>query len=472
MSKIQHIIDAGYCEDWSAWEGVRELVSNAKDAEDMDRRRVMEIHHAKKAARLVIRTKNVMVDPATLLVLGKSDKRGRGVRGRFGEGFVVGCLALIRAGHAVTFRNHDLSWRCVFERADADHPLAGSELLTFYSRAVTQTPDFEVTIENITEDVWSAMRPLFLFMTPPPAEETVKVSQGSLILSPDRKGMVFARGVFVKRFDNLQCGYDLDDVPLDRDRQMIDEWHLHNKLSELWLHVVDREGLAQKAYELVKDGADETRHFRWRTDDKLVTAMRSRFVAEHGEEAIPVTTMNEARELETLGAKPVVVNDTLKELLAKTGLSAAGAKTALEGRVIARLLPGQLTDVEQAALRLVDALSAHYVVVEFHGPSACRLIDDDKIVAVDRRILAQPPAEVLQSVARVEAKRRGVDETTMLAQRLASALVKAREAREGYEACDECGNDIPEAEPHTVNRYHKDSCSLYPHDDAEAKPDQ
>jgi hypothetical protein len=477
MAKIPLIIDSGYCYGWGAWEGVRELVSNAKDAEELDPRHAMEIRHSKKTSTLTVRTKGVVVDPATLLVLGKSSKRGRDVRGRFGEGFVIGCLALTRAGHPVAFRNADLSWRCLFENADADHPLAGNELLTFYSRGITPTPDFELTIENITDEVWQAMLPLFLFMTPPPPEDVIKVDQGSLILTPERKGMVFARGVFVRRFENLNCAYDLREVQLDRDRQMINEWQLGDTLSDLWASVLSgrkdvqhaQESLARRAYDMVKEGADEARHFRYRTDDRLVGTMKAQFVAEHGEDTVPVTTMDEAKAIEDLGAKPVVVNSTMKELLAKTGLSAEGAKAALEGKVAARLLPSQLSDAERAALGVVDVLAKGYAVVEFRGQAACRLIDDDKLLAVDRRILALPSAEILRKVANVVGKQRSAETSVVLAEVLAKMIAPGR-SREGCEACDECGNDIPDAEPHTVNRYHKDACSLHPYADApEAK---
>lgn len=458
MSKISLTIDAGYCEGWGAWEGIRELISNAKDAEDMDPRHVMETHHSPKTARLTIRTRNVTIDPAALLVLGRSSKRGRDVRGRFGEGFVIGCLALTRAGHAVAFRNHDLSWRCVFEAADSDHPLAGNELLTFYSRSITRTEDFEVTIEGVTQDVWDALRPLFLFMTPPPPKETVKVDQGTLILTPDRKGMVFARGVFVRRFDNLECGYDLNEVRLDRDRQMIDEWTLHDTLSDLWQSVLARDStsndeLARRAYDLVKGGSDETRHFRWRTDDKLVNTMRQQFTAEHGDEAVPVTTMSEARELETLGAKPVVVNDTLKELLAKTGLSAAGAKAEMEGRVTARLLPSQLDDAERAALAVADLVGCAYVVVEFNGKPACRPLDDNRVLGIDRRLLKQPAFDLVMQIAKGEGARTGQGEAGVLARALIGT-------EQGVLA-------IAAAEPSMMNKHHESSRSLYPGQDAE-----
>lgn len=426
MSKIQLTIDTGYCESWGMWEGVRELVSNAKDAEELNPRNAMEIKHSKERSQLVIKTRETIVDPATLLVLGKSGKRGRDVRGRFGEGFAIGCMALTRAGHPVAFRNADTSWKCTFDKVE-EGPLSGQELLTFYSRSITPTPDFAVTIDNVTKEVWDALRPLFLFLTPPPADEVVAVDQGSLILSEDRRGMVYARGVFVRRFERLDCGYDLRDIQLDRDRQMIDEWALGTALSDLWATVLSGrkdvqhagEALARRAYDLAKSNADESRHFRWRTDERLVSHMKAQFVAEHGDDAVPVSTMAEAEEITSLGAKPTMVNATLRELLAKTGLSAENAKASLEGQVQTRLLPAQLTDCERTALRTVSALVKDYVVVDFRGQAACKMVDEDTVLAVDRRVLTLPTADVLRKVASTLAKLRGTDAAGVLANAMA-----------------------------------------------------
>jgi hypothetical protein len=473
MSKIQLTVDTGYCESWGAWEGVRELVSNAKDAEDMDPRNAMEIKHSKEKSQLVIRTRDAIVDPAALLVLGRSSKRGRGVRGLHGEGFAVGCLALTRAGHPVSFRNADTSWRCTFERVE-DGPLAGQELLTFFSRAINRTSDFVVTIDNITKEVWDAMRPLFLFLAPPPAEETVAVDQGTLILSEDRRGMVYVRGVFVRRFETLECAYDLRDIQLDRDRQMINEWTLGTALSDLWVSVLSgrkdvrhaQDALARRAYDLAKGGSDESRHFRWHTDNRLVAHMKAQFEAEHGEGAVPVSTMAEAQEITDLGARPAVVNATLRELLSKTGLSVEAARASLEGQVQARLLPSQLTDDERKAARTVEALARDYVVVEFRGQPACKMIDEGGLLAVDRRVLAQPTAEILRKVAGALSKARGTDATSVLATAMAALVDRDAAEADAPEECDECGATIPDSADGMINAHHAESCSLYPHADA------
>jgi hypothetical protein len=414
MAKIPLTIDPGYCEDWGAWEAIREFVSNAKDAEEEDSDHRMHVQHLPRTARLVIRSEKTVVDPSSLLVLGKTSKRGHDVRGRFGEGFAIGCLALVRAGHDLSFLNGDSKWRCEIEHADDDHPLAGSQLLTFYSRQINPSEDFEITVEGITTEIWEAMRKLFLFLDPPASIDAVETRTGTMLLGDSRRGQVFSRGVFVKHFDDLKCGYNLKDLQLDRDRRMVDEWQLHGQLAELWKDAVGKypETMAKPVYDLAKEeNAPEAIHLRWRTDDRLLKAMKDQFEEEHGVDTVPVSNMTEAKEVQALGAKPAVVNATLKDLLSKAGVSVENSKAKLEGAVVKRLDLSELSEAELAALKYVEVITKTYVVVEFRGAQTwTKPLDDDKTLGVDRRLLDKGMRNIFGAVINGEARRRNIDE--------------------------------------------------------------
>lgn len=426
MAKIPLTIDPEYCIDWGAWEGVRELISNAKDAEDEDEEHAMEVQHLPRTSRLVIRSAKTVVDPSALLVLGKSSKRGHDVRGRFGEGFAIGCLALTRAGHEVTFVNGDSKWRCEIVTAEDDHPLAGSQLLTFWSRTVNPSEDFEITIEGITTEIWDAMKKLFLFLAPPLASTRLNMPSGSLLLGESYKGQVFARGVFVRHFEDLKVGYDLKDVQLDRDRKMVDEWTLHNTLAELWNEAVRMypSETTKPVYEMAKqEGSPEAYHLKWRSDDKLLKAMKDEFQAEHGEDAVPVSNMVEAKEMKALGVKPTIVNNTLKELLSKAGVSAENTKIKLEGEVIRRLDLSELTESELEALRTIESVCENYAVVEFRGEQTwTKPLDDNKTLGVDRRLLEKDFRVILLHATNGEARRCGSEPVNILVNAMQKAL--------------------------------------------------
>lgn len=415
MAKIPLIIDKNYCFDWGVWEGTREFLANAKDADEDGH--AMTVEHFPRTSRLEITSARVHVDPAKLFILGKTDKRDGSARGRFGEGFVTGSLALLRKGCDVSFRNGDLSWTCSFEEPDAGHPLTGNELMTWKSRQLSiREQDFRVTIENIDTAVWDVLKKLFLFITPPSKIETIETSHGTLLLNPAYEGQVFSRGIFVRKFDNLSCGYDMNGLTLDRDRRFVNEWDLHYLLGKLWQDACATHPARASArfYEMVVDGKAEVAQAKYHADEKMLKDVRDRYEKEHGADSVPVGTMAQAKDVEEAGGKPTMVNDVLKELLEKGGLSVETAKKALEGQIEARFTPHDLAGDEQIALARLLGYVPEFIVVSFKGKSACRLIDEDKKVGLDRRLLGEPFNKALKALVNQEAKRRQIEAIDVL----------------------------------------------------------
>jgi len=466
MAKIPLTISKNYCADWGVFQGIREMLQNAKDADEDGH--TMTIEHFPRTSRLEITSAKVYVDPAKLLVLGESDKGAGHKRGQFGEGFVLGCLALMRKGCDISFRNGDHSWSVAFEQPDPGHPLAGSELMTFKSRALAaREQDFRVEIENIPTNVWDVLKKLFLFVTPALSAETLETPHGTLLLNPDYIGQVFSKGIFVRKFENLTCGYDLVGLTLDRDRRFVDEWDLHYKLGMIWKDACSTYPsiASPRVYDMAKAGAVETKQLKYHADDKILKDVRDRFEKEHGETAVPVSTMAEAKDIEEAGGKPTMVNDILKELLEKGGLSLEKAKVQLDGIIESRFVPSDLVPAEFAPFARLCDVVPEFILVTFKGKAACRLIDEDKKIGLDRRLLDQPFDKALKQLVNVEAKRRKVDAVDILLEHVAARQGSTNELAP---PCDECGVRIPDEERSMVSRFHAESCSLYPSGDASA----
>jgi hypothetical protein len=439
----------------------------------------MTINHYPKTSRLEIITHNVQVNPAALLVLGKTSKGDGRYRGKFGEGFALGVLALVRSGYDVKFRNHEMSWTVSFESPDPGHPLAGNELLTFSSRQLqAREPDFHIEIHNMPAEVWDVVKKLALFVTEPKASDVLKTDAGTLLLAPEYQGRVYVRGLFVRTFEGLQCGYDLNSVQLDRDRQMIDEWQMHWQLSDLWAKACERDpALAHRVYVMAEAGSSEVRNLKHHADSKLLARMRAQFEQEHGTDATPVATSTEAKEVTRIGGKPAVVSSMLKELLEPTGLSIEAAKKKLEGTVTRRWAPADLTqgpDMDDAAYLAscrLEGIIPNMIVVTFAGETpACHLIDDKKVVGVDRRLLSAPFKDLLSAALTAEAERVNKTPMDLLLEHVAGKNAEDAPEEPGTpgDECDECHHRIRNVAPSMVNYDHADSCSLYPSGDAPA----
>ena len=404
MARIPLTIDPQYCPTWTFWEGIRELIQNAKDAEEYDDY-PMEIDHFPRTDKLVISSVGAVLDPKLLLLLGASTKRGTEQRGQFGEGFAIGVLALLREGHPVTVYNGEEVWRPAIEKPDEGHPFAGTDLLVFNTRALQKARDkFTVEVENVSREVWEATRKLFLFLEAPPADQAVKIDDYNTVLLGERyKTMVYARGIFVSKVEDLECGYDISNVKLDRDRGMVDAWDLRWRLSDIInrAHDLYPEKFKAAIYTMVKEDKAESKQLDYHADEKLLKSLKEEFELEHGVGTVPVETMEQSRELEAMGAKTAVVNKTLSALLKKVGMSASDSKVMLSTAVKNRYSFSQLTDEEKKNLDWVDRLckGREYVIIDFADDHvSCRSIDDGTKIGVGRWILSLRPRYIVETL--------------------------------------------------------------------------
>ncbi len=408
MARIPLTIDPGYCETWGFWQGCRELIQNAKDGEEHDGY-PMEIEHLPRTSKLVISNKGVSIEASTLLLLGRSSKRDGAQRGKFGEGFVLGVLALIRAEHPVTIYNGDEVWRPEITPPDEGHPFEGQKLVVFNTRKLQATRDaFTIEIENVSREVWAETKKLFLVVTPPKATETTKVQGSTVLYGKEYSGMVYSRGIYVNRVEDLECGYDLDNLTLDRDRRAIDEWNLRWKLGELWNEASKEhpEMSVPRLYRMAKEDKSEVKNLSYTADTRLVKAFREEFEKEHGVGTIAVETMADSKELEQLGARTAVVNKTLRELLEKTGPALSDVKQQLKGSVKVTHAWSALTAAERAVcLDWVERVTKEYVIVTFNDERVSARLIDDSQVGIAKWFLSSGRRDLLRSVAGIEAAR-------------------------------------------------------------------
>lgn len=410
MSKIQLTIDPAYCGSWGFFEGVREFLQNAKDADEYDNL-PMSVEHKARAETLVITTKNICIEASTLLLLGKTSKGDGNQRGKFGEGFALGCLALVRAGHPVTIYNGHEVWRPEITKAD-DGPFSGNDLLVMNTRKLQgYRPNFTVEIQNVSKDVWEATKKMFLFLAPPEEATLVKVPEGTVIMDPAYKGLIYSRGIYVMQHEDLEFGYDLMNADLDRDRRMIEEWNLKYKLSQVWEEALraDPDKMALRVYQMAKDNKTEVQSLHYRVDANLVRSLQNEFEKEHGTDTVPVSTISEARELDGLGAKTAMVTGTLQQLLSKVGPQLSDMREKLRGKVKKRYSYQDLTRTESdVCVELVETITRDYAVVDFNDTTACRPEGDGSTLLIARELLSREPKEVLLLVGSIEAKRIGV----------------------------------------------------------------
>lgn len=209
----------------------------------------------------------------------------------------------------------------------------------------------EVRIKMPIAD-WMAARKLFRFLVDDDPEFLVDVEAGTILLHPDRQGQVYVKGIYITTVSTLGYGYDLKHVRLDRDRRMVDSWDLRWELSKVLRDGVakDPEKLGPAVYSMLKRKTEDVGSLEYNSSEAFAATMAEHFQTEHGEAAIPVVTMAESQSLDHLGAKGVVVSDTLRKVLEKKVKSAAEVRRELTRTVVAEFSWHDLEAEEQATL--------------------------------------------------------------------------------------------------------------------------
>ena len=310
--KLELTIDPNYVPNWTASDGIREFIQNARDS---------EVQYGAKMTvdwqnnKLRIENAGVILTRETLL-LGNSSKRGNSeLIGSHGEGGKTGVLALLRAGMTVKIRNGSELWEPKIERSDRFN----SDVLVFHIRENNKFENrVRVEISPIDEEMWNGLRGKFLFLDSNNVGK-IKTSTGTLLIDPKYVGMIFVKGIFVQNTKN-SFGYDFSRASLDRDRRMVDSWDTKYNIRKIW-----DEALASRPelFEIYSTLIDNQSEDISGIDSYSVQSMpkdalayiTEKFSKRYGADAVPVETVEESKDIEYYGKKGIVCTKQLGALL-------------------------------------------------------------------------------------------------------------------------------------------------------------
>jgi len=422
MAKIQLTLSTGYVSSWGAWEGVREVVQNGLDA--LDDGFALDIRHSGKDV-LRVSSEGVKLD-SNVWLLGTTSKESGNYRGHFGEGLKLGVLALVRAGHDVKIVNDDESWTPKIEESET---FGGADVLTIYTHK-RQIPAgrFTVEIGGITKETWAMLKPRFLHLVQP--KNAVTTSRGEVILDKTFKGKVFVKGIFVQHKADLAAGYNFHHVDTDRDRKMVADWDLKYNAAMAWQEAMTQTGatpkLVKRVIAMLNRGDTDVQQMgdSYGGVNKAIAAkVAEHFKAEHGESAIPVTSMAESREVEHLGKRGIVVPRSLAKVLEEEIGSVDSARQMFKLSVAKTYGWDDLSPEEQGVYSRVIALvepastalghmpvEARLTVVDFNDPIVMGLHrhDEGGVIEIARKLLTSFE-ETLSTVVHEVAHDKGID---------------------------------------------------------------
>jgi len=349
--KIELTIKADYLPKWGAYEGLRELVQNGKDAET-EFNAPLDVRHRKETDTLVIENEGCVL-PHEALLFGHTTKTDRAdMIGKFGEGLKLGVLALVRAGHPVRIRSGSEVWVPTIERSEKFN----ADVLAFdIEKGRAEKDRVSIEVGKITAAEWAEFKKYFLFLAKPKKDDAIETDHGTLLLSGEHAGKLFVKGIFVQADREVKFGYDFHHMDVDRDRRMVDRFDLTWRTRLIWTTAMAvRPDLFGLFLTLVEDASEDVMgvdDFNAKyLPENLLGKAKEDFCAKFGADAVPVSSLAESKDLEHLGKKGVVVNKPLKAVLQAVMGSTETVKESLKKEASRRYSWNELSAGEKANL--------------------------------------------------------------------------------------------------------------------------
>ena len=394
MPRIELTITTDYLPSWGAWEGLRELAQNGKDAEtEFGAKLTVDWYNN------TVRIENEgAVLPHEALLFGYTTKASReDMIGKFGEGLKLGVLALVRAGYPVKIRSGSEVWTPEIIQSDKFN----AKVLSFDIQG-GRKDDKRVRVEvgNIDKETWEKLKGKILFLGKQDEKAVVHTYNGDLLLADDMKGQLYVRGIWVQTKPDMLYGYNFSDASVDRDRRMIESFDLSYKTKTIFAEAASaRPDLIPGFIRALDFSAPDVEGISEMgaqyLPQSVVQAVVAEFQKRHGEGAIPVSTTGESKDIEHFGKVGVVVPrslkavlssklgsfETVKEKLAKETTKVYGWSELDEGQ---RKVLGDA--MELVALAVPTACMADVDVADFHDLKIEGMFKGGRVLVASRML--------------------------------------------------------------------------------------
>lgn len=327
--KIQLTIKAdsgadGYLPNWSVYEGIREVIQNAKDAEtQFNAPMSVEFYKGNKGRQtLRITNEGCNLDKEALLFGHTTKFANNETIGQYGEGLKLGLLVLVRAGVTVkifTGNDNDGSgeiWIPTIEKSETFN----ANVLTIHVKDAKYRKRVRVEIEGLSESEWLGMKNKFLFLPGNNKGDYVKTKKGELLKDEKYKGQIYVKGIWVET-RNTDYGYNFFDADLDRDRKMVDWYSFDVNVSKILDEATIAGGFDSKnLFNMLQTASKDVNGFCVASYlIESAEAIKGEFISKYGENAIPLENNEQVAALGHLtSAKGIIVPRVLREVLKKS----------------------------------------------------------------------------------------------------------------------------------------------------------
>lgn len=231
MSKVYKTnFSRGCFHHWTPSKAIAEYISNWLDSEGGQGYEFGDNY-------LILENKGVRVSNK-LLMMGMSDKRGDDTkRGCFGVGSTQALVVLTDLNYEVSISNDDVLWTASFEHCEN----FDEEVLVVTETPQNQTGNFSVCISGLTQDIIEEVKQRCLEFQN--REVLFSTEYGDVIENGEDQGEVYCGDMYVCENSGFKYSYNFKPkvLPLNQDRNAVDNWELKRLTAKIWKQCPDKE---------------------------------------------------------------------------------------------------------------------------------------------------------------------------------------------------------------------------------------
>ena len=212
-------ISPNYVSNWGVNEAIREILQNSIDADKNGYKK--SIYYS--GDTLYVSNEGISLS-AKDLILGCSSKSDQdGMIGKYGEGFKLALVVLLRKGMNVYIDNNDKIWNPSFKLSEQ----FGTQVLNIEETDEGREEGLTFVVSPIDKQSYNSLLNYFPCINED-FGNVVNCGNGQILLDKKFKGKMYVEGLYVQTDDNFQYGYNFnsDVVELDRDRKAINYYEL------------------------------------------------------------------------------------------------------------------------------------------------------------------------------------------------------------------------------------------------------
>lgn len=304
MNKNYEItISPNYVSNWGIKEAIRELLQNAIDAETNGYNKI--INYDGQTLNI---TSNGVDLQAKDLILGCSSKEDQdGMIGKYGEGFKLALVVLLRKGMNIEIQNGNKIWIPSFKISET----FGTQVLNI-EEIESSGNELTFSISPVDQQLYNSLLDYFPCIDDS-FGRTVDCDNGQILLDKKFKGKMYVEGLYIQTDDNFQYGYNFnsDVVELDRDRKAINYYELRALTAQ---SIITAEECNKEIFDAISNSCVDVRDIEDVIDEaseSFLEEYREQFYEENNlEENTLVATESVMKQLEQMDIDVPVVKGT------------------------------------------------------------------------------------------------------------------------------------------------------------------